>query len=479
MRRVALRIKTILMFGALVGALGIVALGFGGSAGTAQNLPRDCEQTSIIYCGSLTLDELKADYNSNDNGRYSDIPAVFNHFGISSADINGLNSSNHKRGIVKADNTVWLDGKLIGINAVTAGRANKPGSTVIPGTGAFKRSPSVSFARPSTQIDAFIGFENGQPAWGILSSCGNPVTWESPPKPPAPEKPKLDIEKKVRAAENQSWTETETIPNNSTLTYRIEVRNTGKAADTNVLVKDMLPSNHTFVDGSVRVDGQTKQGSDSLVSSGMRLDRVDAGATVAITFQAKVMVPATKCGDTTFTNKATVESEQSPAKEDTSGGKVRVACAEIKCVSLTASALSVEQGGSVTFTARADLDNATLQSYEFRVNDEIVQNTTSNTFTYNASQEGAFRVKVTVKTDRGDVTNTDCMERITVQQKPVCPHNPALPPDHPDCEPPEPQVQGATTMPKTGAAGLAGIFAATSLSGAALHHLVSRRRNSE
>jgi hypothetical protein len=154
MRSISVRFKKFVAAGAVLGAFGLAALGLG-AGGSAATLPRDCDRTSIIYCGSLTLDELKRDYNSNDSGRYSDIPAVFNHFGISSADVNGLNNSNHKRGIVRADNTVWLDGKLIGVNAKTAGRVNKPGSTPIPGTGAFKRSPSVSFARPSTQIDAF------------------------------------------------------------------------------------------------------------------------------------------------------------------------------------------------------------------------------------------------------------------------------------------------------------------------------------
>ncbi|MDQ3123651.1 MAG: hypothetical protein M3Q14_03130, partial [bacterium] len=148
MQGIKASVKNVVAASAVVAAFGFAAIGLSAS-GTAATLPRDCEATSIIYCGSLTVNELKTDYNSNDGGRYSDIPAVFNHFGISSADINGMNNSNHKRGIVKADNTVWLDGKLIGVNAKTAGRTNKPGSTAIPGTSAYMRSPSVSFSSPS------------------------------------------------------------------------------------------------------------------------------------------------------------------------------------------------------------------------------------------------------------------------------------------------------------------------------------------
>ena len=468
------RIKSILIAGAVLGALGIVALGFKGSAGIAQTLPRDCDATSIIYCGSLTLDELKTDYNSNDNGRYPDIPAVFNHFDISSADVNGMNSSNHKRGIVKADNTVWLDGKLIGTNAYTAGRVNKPGSTAIPGTSAFKRHPSVSFASSSTQIDAFIGFENGEPAWAILSSCGNPVTWD---KPPAPEKPVIEIEKTIRSADNNSWVEDDTFANNSTLTYRILVKNTGKAADTNVVVKDTLPASHNFVEGSVRVNGQAVQSGDALVDGGITLPKVDAGATFEITFQAKVSVDEDKCDDIPFTNKAIVDGELTPPKEDKAGGEVRIVCAQIKCVSLKASALAVQRGSTITFTAEAKVENATLQSYEFRIEDDTVQDSQKNTYVYNANDVGDFTVAVTVKTDKGNDSGSDCRLEIKVSEKPVCPHNPSLPPEHPDCVPPEePQVQGASTLPATGAGGLAGLFVTTSLSGAVMHHLIVNRR---
>ncbi|MDQ3064855.1 MAG: PKD domain-containing protein [bacterium] len=484
MQGINVRFKKLVAVGAVLGAFGFAALGLS-TSGSAATLPRDCDATSIIYCGSTTLEELKSDYSSNDSGRYSDIPAVFNHFGISSADISGMNSTNHKRGIVRADNTVWLDGKLIGVNAKTAGRVNKPGSTAIPGTGAFMRSPSVSFASSSTQIDAFVGYENGSPAWAVLSSCGNPVTWD---------KPSIEVEKKIRSANNQSWVEDDLFKNGSTLTYQITVRNTGKVADTNVLVKDTLPNTHKFVGGSVAVNGQNVgTAGNSLVGSGYTLAKVDAGATVTITFQATVMVSEEECGDTAFTNRVRVDGDLTPPKEDTAGGNVRVVCVTVKCVSLTASALSVKKGETINFTATALVENATVQSYEFRVNNNVVQNTSSNTFAYATTQEGDFVVKVTVKTDKGDNTNLNCEQRVTVNEVPVCPYNPSLPPESPNCKKPEvcpynpnlplespdckkPQVKGVKTLPKTGVAGVAGMFLGTSMTGAAVHYLVNRRR---
>ncbi|MDQ3123131.1 MAG: isopeptide-forming domain-containing fimbrial protein, partial [bacterium] len=345
---------------------------------------------------------------------------------------------------------------------------------------------------------------NGQPAWGVLSSCGNPVTWD---------KPSIEVEKKVRSANNQSWVEDDVFANKSTLTYQITVKNTGKVADTNVLVKDTLPQSHTFVGGSVKVNGQNVGAAgNSIVGSGYKLAKVNAGATVTITFQAKVAVSTDKCGDTMFTNKARVDGDLTPPKEDTAGGKVRVVCVKVKCVSLTASVLSVKKGGTITFTAKSQLENATLQSYEFKVNNSVVQNTKSNTYVYTANAEGEFNVIVTVKTDKGNDTNLNCQLKIVVKEVPVCPYNPQLPPNHPDCKKPpvcpynpslplehpdckkpevcpynsnlpmghpdckEPQVRGVVTLPKTGAAGLAGLFLSTSLTGAAVHNIVTRRR---
>lgn len=450
---------------------------------------RDCEATAIIYCGALSVNELVSDYNSKDGGRYSDIPAVFNHFGISASDIQNL-GSNYKMGKVKADGTVWIGDQQIGANAITAGRSVKPGSVQIPGTGAYTRTPSVSFSSPSTVIDAFIGYENGQPAWAVLASCGNPVKFD---------KPKIEIEKTVRNAANSAWVENDTFANNSTITYRLLVKNTSKVPASNVVVKDTLPSTNQFVAGSVKVNNVTKGAAgDSLVGSGLNLGTVNGGATVEVTFQAKVSVAADKCGKTVFQNKAKVDSDQTPADEDTAGGNVEVKCvvARVKCVQLTANKQSVKVGESIQLTAQAQVENATLQSYEFRVNNNVVQNTTSSTYTFNAATEGNYTIKVTVVTDKGSDTNQNCEVKVSVSQKPVCPYNHQLPPDSPECKKPEvceynpnlpknspdckkpeqPQVLPAvTTLPNTGAGAIAGLFGAVTLAGTLAHRAYSAR----
>lgn len=507
MNRYLSYIKKGVLAGTAIAALALSGYALKGSPGTAATLARDCEATAIIYCGSTSVNELVTDYNTRDGGRYSDIPAVFNYFGISAAEVQNL-GSNYKMGKVKADGTVWIGDQKIGVNSITAGRSVKPGSVPIPGTGAYTRSPSVSFSSPSTVIDAFIGYENGAPAWAVLTSCGNPVKWD---------KPAIEIEKTVRNAANTAWVENDTFANNSTLTYRLQVRNTGKVADTNVMVKDTLPAINSFVPGSVKINGVAQgSGADSLVTTGINIGTVNAGATVEITFQAKVSVADTKCGNTAFMNKAVVDGSMTTPDEDTAGGNVNVVCVSFKCESLTASKTAIKLGDSVTYTAKAVVENATVMSYEFRVNGAVVQNTTSDTYNFTQATAGTYTVKVTVVTDKGSDTNMNCEVKLSVNEKPVCPYNPQLPPESPECKKPEvcpynpalpknspdckkpevcpynpelpmgspdckkpaePQVLPAVTiLPNTGAGNIVGLFSAVTIAGAVAHRALSIRR---
>lgn len=409
MKRIFNKFKTLLAAVLVVGAVGATGLALKSSESDALTIIRNCDPTAIIYCGATSVTELKNDYASRDGGRYPDIAAVYSYFGISASDIQNMGST-FKMGQVHKDGTVWLNGKQIGSGAVTAGRVNKPGSTAIPGTKAYARSTQVAFA--SDAIEAFIGFRNGSPAWAVLAGCGNPIKWN---------KPAIEIEKTVRNAANTAWVENDTFANGSTITYRLVVKNTGKAADTNVIVKDTLPSYNTFVAGSVKVNGVSKgaAGNSLLTSSGLNLGTVAAGTSVEITFQAKVSVATDKCGNTAFTNKAVVDGDKTSADEDTAGGNTNVVCAVVKCDALTASSTTAKLGDTVKYTASATLTNATLKSYEFKVNNVVVQNTASNVLDLKTTNVGTFTVKVTVMSDKGNATSAACEKTLTVTQEPV------------------------------------------------------------
>lgn len=375
---------------------------------------RDCEPTSVIWCGALTVDELIGSYQSGGpaDHRYNDIAAIYNSFGISEADVMSLKTK-VKMGQVKADGNVFVDGVQIGTGAMTAGRVKTTKSVAIAGTGAFKRPPSDSFRTPTTTLDAYIGLdENGQPAWAILASCGNPVTWEMP---------KVSVEKKVQNPGNGQFVKDTDLTNGTNATYQVTVTNSGTSAEANVKLADDLPDHQTYVASSTKKDGQAVADSASgITRSGMAIGTLAAGQKVVVTYQARVKVPDANCGPSNMVNKVTMTSDHNPGAQSSATTRVNVQCVTARCVSLTTTATNLEVGKQATFTASADAQNTTVSTYVFQVNGQQVQATNSNSFVYTANQAGTVTVSVMVKFADGTVAGGGaCTKTITVSQKPV------------------------------------------------------------
>jgi uncharacterized repeat protein (TIGR01451 family) len=102
-----------------------------------------------------------------------------------------------------------------------------------------------------------------------------------------------------------------------TVTYTLTFHNTGNQPLTNVVVKDTLPTNVTYVAGSTTVDG-AKKADGVTTSAGLNIGTVAAGKTVTIKFQAK-MPSADKldCGKTTLTNKSSAVSKEDTTEDRT------------------------------------------------------------------------------------------------------------------------------------------------------------------
>jgi len=126
------------------------------------------------------------------------------------------------------------------------------------------------------------------------------------------------------------------------------------------------------------------------------------------------------------------------------------------------------------FTARASVENAIVQSYVFTTKNSggstvdtttVTTNALSAVYHFNQSTAGTYTVNAVVNTDKGStgVTNV-CTKKVIVEAPPV--------------------VQGGVTpppaqqpLPKTGAAGVAGLFAGASALGTAGHYLFRRYRS--
>jgi hypothetical protein len=132
--------------------------------------PRDCDNNAVVSCGALSVTELQRKFNND-----SDTRAILKSFGISSSDIQSMDSS-ATSGTVTRSGRVMVNGKTVATNAITAGRQNMSGSQRVHSgnTTFFRRPPSVSFAQSS--LPAFVVMNNGRFQFAIIASCGNPVT---------------------------------------------------------------------------------------------------------------------------------------------------------------------------------------------------------------------------------------------------------------------------------------------------------------
>lgn len=156
----------------IIGVLGAVIIAGilpGRAYARMVNGARDCDANAVIYCGVMSPEELQTKYAGN-----ASVANIFNHFGISAADISRMNTTAQPGEITKSGN-VLVNGKVVATGAVTAGRHNMPGSTKVTfkGTTFYTRSPSVSFG--SGTLPALVVMENGRFAYAVLASCGNPV----------------------------------------------------------------------------------------------------------------------------------------------------------------------------------------------------------------------------------------------------------------------------------------------------------------
>ncbi len=162
------------------------------SGTSSAALRRDCDNNSIIHCGSVTGGELAQRYNENKPG---DLPAVYQEYGLNAQEVTHADSM-AKLGEVHKDGKVTVGGETVATNAMSIGRQNIfSGSATksIAGKTYYNTPPSSSFA--SASIVAYVFFDqNGQFKSAILTSCGNPVSGNPTPKPtpptPVPPKPK-------------------------------------------------------------------------------------------------------------------------------------------------------------------------------------------------------------------------------------------------------------------------------------------------
>lgn len=333
-------IKKYMKTGLVVAAvLGIGSVQFQGNAAANVSLggPQDCDANAVIYCGAQSTGSLISKYNNGTSQNSTkSIHDIFAKFGISSAEVNAMNSTAVAGRITKTGE-VYINSSsaAVATNALTVGRQDIPGSTKVThnGTTMYTRAPGVSFR--SDSLPAFVVMKDGVFQYAVLASCANPVT-ATPKTPPKPQTaPKVTINKTVAPKGSTNYTKDVTVKSGSRVNYRIDVTSNGTEAAKSVIVKDVLPAHATYVSGTL-VRGASRvtdaQAAKFFSAEGVNIGDVAVGQTISFRFDAIIGQQATdtSCKKETITNKGVTSATNVPASESTAN--VNKECEPVKPV---------------------------------------------------------------------------------------------------------------------------------------------------
>lgn len=430
----------------VAGVVAAFAFGLGVfSSATAENVSfsstRDCDSNAVIYCGAMSVNQL---INRYDNGSGSTsaktIHDIYHYFGISSTEVHKMDNANTSdfsvhAGKVTSTGNVLINGNVVATNALTAGREYISGSTKVTynGTTFYTRTPSVSFQ--SNSLDAFVVKENGQFAYAILASCGNPV--KATPKPPTVKTPAYNITKQVKVKGTDDWKKDVTVKSGQHVIYRVVVKSTGDAAVKNLHVWDNLPAHVKAVPNTLTRNGNdvssTNEKNFFNVGEGIVVDSLASGNSIVFRFEAVVGpndTPET-CQPETLTNAGVMKATDLDKKRDTAdvNKKCQPLPPEYACVKLTKFQNSRTK---YTFTTKATADNgAKIVKYVYNFGDSKTatvktSKTTSkvsHTYAGNLATDKKYNVTVTVYVNVNGkvkaVTSAACKTSVTVKAAPA------------------------------------------------------------
>lgn len=445
--------KQLIVTGIFMLALaGSIGAGFAANQQTSAATTRDCDTNSIDYkpnnggCGALSPAELIADLRQNDpsdlqaimaDERFANLPGgKYDRF-ASTAVMGNV----YRNGQVKDNN-----GNLILQNASSMGRkswGNPNRHPVTIGGGTYYTSTTQnSFAPGVDSIPVMIMFDaDGNAESIVMTACGNPV-WG---------------DKVKSTAECKALNMTAVSGKENTYDFTTNAAVTGNAKVVKV---------EYFVDGS-------SYKSEANASTPVRIAFTkDSTVTVEVT----VSVPGKQT--------RVIKSELCKKKVVV---KVKKEVVHV-CKNLVATSsdnktfrftVKTTQSTGVTVkSADFVLDNKTTTTgVTTKVNGDIYRD---YTFTDNekhtvAIKQIAFEVEgktVDVKTKEGE-----CKASVTREKAPECPEKPGsgFPPGDARCQTKPPEVP--KEMPKSGPAGIAGLFAGVSAAGAIGHRMFQNRRN--
>lgn len=249
-------------------------------------------------------------------------------------------------------------------------------------------------------------------------------------KPQFQQTPNYTIAKEVRKKGDTTWAKNIKAQPGDEVEWRMQFKNTGETQLNNIIFLDQTPKNTTTVRDSIEIfdanfpNGQ-KQSNSAIQGEQININLGNYGAksNAWIYYNSKIdgkdKLP---CGATKLVNKVYITPGSLPTIADEASVEVEKDCVEepkFSCDALEADRLNIKIGEKANFTAKGSASNgATITGYIFKVNGQVVQDSSSNTFAYTGTSEGTFTVSVIVKTDKGNTAESDnCKKQVKVTKE--------------------------------------------------------------
>lgn len=294
------------------------------------------------------------------------------------------------------------------------------------------------------------------------------------------EAPALEFDKLVRkdGGKSADWTNEIKAKRGDQVEYLLDYKNTGNGTMNNIVLSDKLPTNVTLVPGSVKwIDTNRPQGTpipDNLLfdPAGVTVGNYGANGGGYIMFEAKVNNEVDEC---VAKNVAYAGANNVPKQEDDATVIIEDCQPDeptYSCTSLAATSLGDRK---FRFVVNYNAQEATLKDvkYDFGDGSDPLL-TTNTTVEYQYNRDGEFTTATTLRFDVDGqekvVTDPACATTVsttTPTNNCPIPGKENLPADSPEC-----------SLPNTGAGQLFGLFAATTVAGAAAHHVFITRKSS-
>jgi uncharacterized repeat protein (TIGR01451 family) len=180
------------------------------------------------------------------------------------------------------------------------------------------------------------GFKLGYAAEGdgIIPGCFKYINYVYfKVKPQFEQTADFAVQKKVSKADKNEWKDTMSVTAGETVDYRIEYKNTGEVQQNNVVVKDKLPANVSYVAGTTKLyNAQNPNGKvltdEVTTDKGVNIGSHSKGANSFVVFKAKIAEAAKlTCGMNKLVNTARVITDYG-VKEDVVDVTVEKKCEE-------------------------------------------------------------------------------------------------------------------------------------------------------